>query len=1078
MQKKKNSDKPALWSFTADSVTHELEADGSYRIDNFDNIPPFSSFLPGIAGPDGVPLWCMYVNRAQAVVSFGLGSKNQSIAEFLPATWAYQLVGVQGFRTFCKINGRYYEPFQNNPQAAEFKFRRSMRIRPERLLLTENNETLGLRFDVEYFTPVNQSLGSLIRLIEITNTSNKSVNLEALDGLALILPATLNDYIIKSLRRISEAYASVEMLSGKVPYYSSKVQVHDQDEVTRVHHGHFYAAYQRPRSGSHKEKTLSPIEPYVDPDVIFGSGCDLITPRNFIKAEPIHRKNQVWENRLPCALVPFEGTLKVGESIKLISIIGLSPSQSMLTRFLTNFKKEDDIDRMRGQLVNLLDEITQPAAAVSAFAQMDGYLKQNFLDNILRGGIPKLLPSKTGPKLLHLYSRRHGDLERDYNQFELFPTPLSIGPGNYRDICQNRRNDVCFHPEIGDSDIKMFLSLLQPDGYNPLNVEGYKWSLPTDIDPMNFCPDADKKASTEFRNIFRKSFHPGQILQWLNLYNIKVKDRQKWLNSILEKCNVELVAGGYEGGYWIDHWTYIIDLLESFASIFPEKLEQMLTEKADVTWFNEGACVAPRADKYVLKTTGPLQLNAVTNDSIPQQQMPPVTAFAKLCALVAIKAVSFDFKAAAIEMEAGRPGWNDSLNGLPALFGSSTCEAAELGRLASWLLDSMSEIPRTEFPEQAADLIENVLADLLEQDYSWERSIDIREKFRAQIKNKISGRTRFLDGDILEQLLVGAIARADAAIEKSVDHNTGLIHTYYTNIPIRAQTSKKHDLLELERGVPLGPIVKFEQKPLPLYLEGQVHLLRIVPKTEQVRKIYHSVKESPLFDRDLQMYKLNESLKDWPHEIGRARTFTRGWYENESIWLHMSYKYLLELLRSGLYEEFFTDARTMLVPFMNPLIYGRSILENSSFIAPTVCPDHNARGRGFVARMSGSTAEFIHIWLLLTIGPNPFMIKDGRLCFNLTPVLPADWFTAEAKSLNWRGTCVQIPANSFACTLLGKTLLVYHNQKRKNTYGSGAVRPVRFILDETKEIKAPFIADGIAEKIRSCSFKRLDVLLE
>jgi hypothetical protein len=1071
MRKQKEYVKSALWSFSDDLVTHELEADGSYRIDNYDKIPAFSSFLPGIAGPDGVPIWCMYVNRGQGVVSFGLSSKNQAIAEFLPATWAYQLVGVQGFRTFCKVNGQYYEPFQNNPQTHGFKFCRSMWPKPERLLLREDNETLGLRFDVEYFSPVNQLLGSLIRLIKITNTSGKPVKLEGLDGLALILPATLPDYIIKSLRRISEAYASVELIDGKVPYYSSKVQVHDEDEVTRIHHGHFYAAYHS------NEKSFSAVEPYVDPDVIFGSGCDLVTPRHFLKAETIDRKAQVWENRLPCALVPFDSKLDSGKSVKIISVIGLSPSQAMLTRFLANFRKEADIDRIRAELINLMDDVMAPATAASGLSVMDAYLRQNFLDNILRGGVPKLLPSKNGPELLHLYSRRHGDLERDYNHFELSPTPLSIGPGNYRDICQNRRNDVWFYPEVSDRDIKMFLSLLQPDGYNPLNVDGYRWSLPNGSNPMDFCPDVDKKASTEFRNIFRRSFHPGELLQWLNLFNVKVKDRSAWLNSILGKCQPQLIAGGYEGGYWIDHWTYITDLLESFAAVFPEKVEQMLTEKADISWFNEGGFIAPRADKYILKNFGPLQLNSVVSNSKPQQQIPSVTAFAKLCALVAIKAVSFDFKGAALEMEAGRPGWNDSLNGLPALFGSSTCEAVELGRLASWLLDSLPEIPRTAFPAEVADLIENVVADLLESEYSWERSSDIREKFRMRIMDNLSDRTKFVTGDILEQLLVGTIGRADAAIEKSVDHNTGLIHTYYRNIPIPAK-SESHDPLELERGIPLGPIVKFEQKPLPLYLEGQVHLLRIVSKTEQIRKIYRSVRQSPLFDKDLQMYKLNECLKDWPHEIGRARTFTRGWYENESIWLHMSYKYLLELLRGGLYEEFFADARTMLVPFMNPKVYGRSILENSSFIAPSVCPDRNARGRGFVARLSGSTAEFIHIWLLLTIGKNPFTVKDGRLCFALTPVLPGEWFTTEEKSLKWKDNSVKIPVNSFACTLLGGTLLVYHNQKRKNTFGSDAVVPARYTLDETEEIKCSLVSDGLAEKIRSCSFSRVDVWLE
>src|SRR5687767_801203 len=79
---------------------YRLASENEYEITDFDRAPAFCSFLPGIAGPDGVPLWCMYVNRGQAVVSFGPGGKDSAIAEFLPATWAWQLAGVQGFRTF------------------------------------------------------------------------------------------------------------------------------------------------------------------------------------------------------------------------------------------------------------------------------------------------------------------------------------------------------------------------------------------------------------------------------------------------------------------------------------------------------------------------------------------------------------------------------------------------------------------------------------------------------------------------------------------------------------------------------------------------------------------------------------------------------------------------------------------------------------------------------------------------------------------------------------------------------------------------------------------------------------------
>ncbi len=53
------------------------------------------------------------------------------------------------------------------------------------------------------------------------------------------------------------------------------------------------------------------------------------------------------------------------------------------------------------------------------------------------------------------------------------------------------------------------------------------------------------------------------------------------------------------------------------------------------------------------------------------------------------------------------------------------------------------------------------------------------------------------------------------------------------------------------------------------------------------------------------MYRVNESLSDQSHEIGRARAFSPGWLENGSIWLHMEYKYLLELIKSELYEEYY-----------------------------------------------------------------------------------------------------------------------------------------------------------------------------
>ena len=71
----------------------------------------FASFLPGIAGMRGIPIWCYYVNRGQGVVSFGVDNKDHAIMEFYPAHVAYQNVKRTGFRTFLRKNGKYIRVF-------------------------------------------------------------------------------------------------------------------------------------------------------------------------------------------------------------------------------------------------------------------------------------------------------------------------------------------------------------------------------------------------------------------------------------------------------------------------------------------------------------------------------------------------------------------------------------------------------------------------------------------------------------------------------------------------------------------------------------------------------------------------------------------------------------------------------------------------------------------------------------------------------------------------------------------------------------------------------------------------------
>ena len=138
----------------------------------------------------------------------------------------------------------------------------------------------------------------------------------------------------------------------------------------------------------------------------------------------------------------------------------------------------------------------------------------------------------------------------------------------------------------------------------------------------------------------------------------------------------------------------------------------------------------------------------------------------------------------------------------------------------------------------------------------------------------------------------------------------------------------------------------------------------------------------------------------------------------------MEYKYIFELLKNGLYAEFFEDFKNVLIPFQNPARYGRSILENSSFLVSSVFPDENLHGTGFVARLSGSTAEFISIWLYMCCGARPFYLdKQGRLNLEFKPVLPSWLFSQKEEG--------GFPKNSFAFKFLSCALVVYHNPKKK-----------------------------------------------
>ena len=174
---------------------------------------------------------------------------------------------------------------------------------------------------------------------------------------------------------------------------------------------------------------------------------------------------------------------------------------------------------------------------------------------------------------------------------------------------------------------------------------------------------------------------------------------------------------------------------------------------------------------------------------------------------------------------------------------------------------------------------------------------------------------------------------------------------------------------------------------------------------------------------------------------------------------------MLETLKSGLYEDFFRDFYEAAVPFLNPEVYGRSPLENSSFIASSLNPNENLHGRGFVARLSGSTAEFLSIWRRMFFGEKPFALdEEGSLTAHFEPAIPS-YLIGEERQIS--------------ATFLGQTRVTYllpdgrdlipgtyHVQNIEILYADGRTEQVRALRGQT------------AEDLRNGSITTLTVTLE
>jgi hypothetical protein len=913
-----------------------------------------------------------------------------------------------------------------------------MYVTPADMSIEEVNETLGIKITVRYSALSNEPIAALIRAVTVENISKANQEIEIIDGMPKLAPYFISQWAQKFMSTTIQAWTTVDNFDKNgLPFYRLRVDTADSAEVVEICEGNFYFG----RLSDDKKPGI-----IIDPEMVFGSDLSYEYPQNFFASDKkfSYPKSQFAENKYPCAFSYSKVKISGKKNFTLYSMAGHIDSAEALNSF---YKKAQSayFEKKIADNKKLITSITDNIATKSGLNNFDNYARQTYLDNVMRGGYPIIFKDGTGAAAksvsYYVYSRKHGDLERDYNEFQVSPSYYSQGNGNFRDVNQNRRKDIFFNPQIEESAVKIFYNLIQIDGNNPLVVKGayyvidagkpYYKNIEAQIESAS-----DKKKLGEF---FKKGFEPGRLAMFLAKEKIKLKIKEE---DFIAKAvvNAQVINDAEHGeGFWVDHWTYNLDLLESYLAIYPENESKILFKDKSYTYYDCSRYVAPRSNKCVLtggkvRRYGAVVKSEEKTELIRSRKINPDalrikngkggvyknTLASKFLTMITVKLASLDPDGIGIEMESDKPGWYDSLNGLPGIFGSSVCETFELKRFMQYFKEALEKnaSETASIPEETAEFLTelNKLLTLQRSDDEfWDQSASHKQDYRNTVIMGITGGEKTFGAKEIIAFLDAGIRKINKGLSKAIDPKSGLYYTYFRYEAVKYRPINSKNI----KGLPCVKILKFKRFPLPLFLEGEVRYLKSEKNKNAALEHIKKTKASSLYDKKLGMFKVSSSLKNESLEIGRTRVFLPGWLENESVFMHMSYKYLLEILKAGFYDEFFEEIKTGMVCFTDPKIYGRSILENSSFICSSAFPDAKNHGRGFVARLSGSAAEFIDMWLRMTVGEKPFSYENGRLGFELKPVIHSSFFDK---------------SGTFSFKLFCRTKVTYINPLKKNTY--------------------------------------------
>lgn len=214
---------------------------------------------------------------------------------------------------------------------------------------------------------------------------------------------------------------------------------------------------------------------------------------------------------------------------------------------------------------------------------------------------------------------------------------------------------------------KHFNSLIQLDGYNPLGVEKLTYQVAEEKAESLLALHENllttEQEKQEFCEYIKKPFTPGALYRKLEEL-CGEQDTELLFSQIIDQAD-GLVNGNFLEGYWSDHWTYNLDLVEDYLEVFPEKEKELLYER-DYTTFLSQVNINPRYKRYEETKNGLRQYHALneksrrnTEEKLVHEagqsgEVLKMTLLEKLVLLCATKFAALDAYGMGVEMEGGK----------------------------------------------------------------------------------------------------------------------------------------------------------------------------------------------------------------------------------------------------------------------------------------------------------------------------------------------------------------------------------------------------------------------------------------